>query len=380
MEGVIYLADKKTTELRRTPLYDYYLEKGLKLMDFGGWALPVQYTKIMEEHKAVREAVGIFDCAHMGEIRITGKNALDFVNSVITNDATKVKDNQSMYTAVTNKAGGTLDDVIFYKTSDEHFTFTPNASNTGKILNWFNKHNQDEDVVIEDVSADFGLIAIQGPKAVAALEKLTDTNLSDIKPFYFKADQTVAGVSPVLISRTGYTGEDGFELYVPFDEQLTIWKQLLEAGEEFGITECGLGARDTLRLEAGLALYGNDLSEDINPIEGGIGFTVKTGDKKEMDYPGKVALEAHRAAEDKKLSRGFELLGKGIAREGMAVKLADGTEVGIVTSGTKSPTFKKAIGFLMIDKNHAKFENEVFIDIRNKLVPAVLVKKDWLRR
>lgn len=380
MEGVIYLADKKTTELRRTPLYDYYLEKGLKLMDFGGWALPVQYTKIMEEHKAVREAVGIFDCAHMGEIRITGKNALDFVNSVITNDATKVKDNQSMYTAVTNKAGGTLDDVIFYKTSDEHFTFTPNASNTGKILNWFNKHNQDEDVVIEDVSADFGLIAIQGPKAVAALEKLTDTNLSDIKPFYFKADQTVAGVSPVLISRTGYTGEDGFELYVPFDEQLTIWKQLLEAGEEFGITECGLGARDTLRLEAGLALYGNDLSEDINPIEGGIGFTVKTGDKKEMDYPGKEALEAYRAAEDKKLSRGFELLGKGIAREGMPVKLADGTEVGIVTSGTKSPTFKKAIGFLMIDKNHAKFENEVFIDIRNKLVPAVLVKKDWLRR
>lgn len=380
MEGVIYLADKKTTELRRTPLYDYYLEKGLKLMDFGGWALPVQYTKIMEEHKAVREAVGIFDCAHMGEIRITGKNALDFVNSVITNDATKVKDNQSMYTAVTNEAGGTLDDVIFYKTSDEHFTFTPNASNTEKILNWFNKHNQDEDVVIEDVSADFGLIAIQGPKAVSVLEKLTDTNLSYIKPFYFKADQTVAGVSPVLISRTGYTGEDGFELYVPFDEQLTIWKQLLEAGEEFGITECGLGARDTLRLEAGLALYGNDLSEDINPIEGGIGFTVKTGDKKEVDYPGKEALEAHRAADSKRLSRGFELLGKGIAREGMPVKLADGTEVGVVTSGTKSPTFKKAIGFLMIDKNHAQLENEVFIDIRNKLVPAVLVKKDWLRR
>ena len=380
MEGVIYLVDKQTIELRRTPLYDYYLEKGLKLMDFGGWALPVQYTKIMEEHKAVREAVGIFDCAHMGEIRITGKNALDFVNSVITNDATKVKDNQSMYTAVTNKAGGTLDDVIFYKTSDEHFTFTPNASNTGKILNWFNKHNQDEDVVIEDVSGDFGLIAIQGPKAVAALEKLTDTNLSDIKPFYFKADQTVAGVSPVLISRTGYTGEDGFELYVPFDEQLTIWKQLLEAGEEFGITECGLGARDTLRLEAGLALYGNDLSEDINPIEGGIGFTVKTGDKKTVDYPGKEALEAYRAAENTKISRGFELLGKGIAREGMPVKLADGTEVGIVTSGTKSPTFKKAIGFLMIDKNHAKLESEVFIDIRNKLVPAVLVKKDWLRR
>lgn len=380
MEGVLYLADKQTTELRRTPLYDYYLEKGLKLMDFGGWALPVQFTKIMAEHEAVREAVGLFDCAHMGEIRITGENALRFVNSIITNDASKVKDNQSMYTAVTNETGGTLDDVIFYKTSDEHFTFTPNASNSEKILNWFNKQNMDEDVVIEDVSADFGLIAIQGPKAEAVLEKVTTTDLSDIKPFYFKADQTVGGVHPVIISRTGYTGEDGFEVYVPFDKQETIWKKLLEVGEEFGITECGLGARDTLRLEAGLALYGNDLSEDINPIEGGIGFTVKTGDKKTVDYPGKEALEAHRRTENTKMSRGFELTGKGIAREGMPIKLADGTEVGIVTSGTKSPTFKKAIGFLMIEKNHAQLDNEVFIDIRNKLVSAVLVKKDWLRR
>lgn len=374
------MTETAKNNLKKTPLYDYYLEKNLKLMDFGGWALPVQYTKILEEHKAVREAVGIFDVAHMGEIRITGKHALDFVNSVITNDATPLKINQSMYTAVTNDDGGTLDDVIFYKVSDEKFIFTPNASNTEKIYNWFVKHNQDNQVTIEDISDEYGLIAIQGPKAMAVLEKLTNAILSEIKPFYFKANETVAGIHPVIISRTGYTGEEGFELYVPFAEQLTIWKQLLEAGEEFGLKECGLGARDTLRLEAGLSLYGNDLSEDINPIEGGIGFTVKTGDKKTEDYPGKSALEAYQAKENKRQSRGFELVGKGIARNGMPVRLADGTEIGVVTSGTKSPTLNKAIGYLLIDKKYGQLDNEVFIDIRNKLVPAVIVKKDWLRR
>lgn len=366
--------------LKKTPLYDYYLENNLKLTDFGGWALPIQFTKIAEEHEAVRERVGLFDVAHMGEIRVTGEYALDFVNSIITNDASKLEDHQAMYTAITNEDGGTLDDVIFYKHADDSFTFTPNAANTEKILQWFKQHNQENQVTIEDQTNEIGLIAIQGPKAEAVLEKVTDANLAELKSYHYLSDQTVADVHSVAISRTGYTGEEGFELYVPFGRQLEIWQALLKAGEEFGLQECGLGARDTLRLEAGLPLYGNDLSEEINPIEGGIGFTVKTDDKKEADYPGKEALETYKSQDQKRQSRGFELKGRGIARPGMSVKLEDGTEIGQVTSGTMSPTFKKAIGFALINKQYAKLGNEVFIEIRNKLVPAELVKKDWLRR
>ena len=366
--------------LKKTPLYDYYMEKKLKLTDFGGWALPIQITKLAEEHEAVRERVGLFDCAHMGEIRVTGTRALEFVNGLITNDATKLVVNQAMYTAITNEDGGTLDDVIFYKQADDSFLFTPNAANTEKILNWFKQHNHDEMVTVEDLSDEIGLIAIQGPKAEAVLQKLTATDLAEIKTYHYLPNQTVADIDQVAISRTGYTGEAGFELYVPFDQQLIIWKALLEAGAEFGIQECGLGARDTLRLEAGLPLYGNDMSETINPSEGGIAFTVKTGEQKETEYPGRVALAAHKEKENKRISRGFELKDRGIARPGMTVKNTDGTEIGTVTSGTMSPTFNKAIGFMLIDKQHAKLGDEVFIEVRKKLVPAEIVKKDWLRR
>lgn len=284
------MAETDENGLKKTPMYEYYLENNIKISDFHGWALPIQFTKLAEEHEAVRDRVGIFDVAHMGEIQITGEHAVEFVNSLITNDATNTKDNQAMYTAITNEEGGTLDDVIFYKHSDEHIIFTPNASNTDKIFDWFTKHNQDNKVKIENASDEMGIIALQGPKAEATLQKLTQADLSEIKPFQFIPEAIVADVQPVVISRTGYTGEDGFELYVPFNQQPEIWKQLLKAGEEFGMKECGLGARDTLRLEAGLALYGNELTEEINPFEGGIGFAVKLGDKKAVDYPGKKAL------------------------------------------------------------------------------------------
>ena len=374
------MAQTDENGLKKTPMYDYYIEKNIKISDFHGWALPIQFTKLAEEHEAVRERVGIFDVAHMGEIRITGERTVDFVNSLITNDATKAKDNQAMYTAITNEEGGTLDDVIFYKHSNEQIVFTPNASNTDKIYNWFLKHNQDNEVEIKNASDEIGIIALQGPKAEATLRKLTKTDLSEIKPFQFVSEATVADVNPVVISRTGYTGEDGFELYVPSDDQRTVWEKLVEAGEEFGLKECGLGARDTLRLEAGLSLYGNDLSEEINPYEGGIGFAVKLEDKKTVDYPGKAALEEYRKQEKQRISRAFELTGKGIAREGMRVKLEDGTEIGYVTSGTQSPTFKKAIGYALIDKEYGKLGDEFFIEVRKRLVPAKQVKKDWLRR
>lgn len=374
------MAETDENGLKKTPMYEYYLENNIKISDFHGWALPIQFTKLAEEHEAVRDRVGIFDVAHMGEIRITGEHAVEFVNSLITNDATNTKDNQAMYTAITNEEGGTLDDVIFYKHSDEHIIFTPNASNTDKIFDWFTKYNQDNKVKIENASDEIGIIALQGPKAEATLQKLTQADLSEIKPFQFIPEAIVADVQPVVISRTGYTGEDGFELYVPFNQQPEIWKQLLKAGEEFGMKECGLGARDTLRLEAGLALYGNELTEEINPFEGGIGFAVKLGDKKAVDYPGKKALEEYRKQDKQKISRAFELTGKGIAREGMLVKTKDGTEIGYVTSGTHSPTFKKAIGYALIDKAYGKFGAEFFIEVRKRLVPAKQVKKDWLKR
>lgn len=374
------MAQTDENGLKKTPMYEYYLENNIKISDFHGWALPIQFTKLAEEHEAVRDRVGIFDVAHMGEIRITGEHAVEFVNSLITNDATNTKDNQAMYTAITNEEGGTLDDVIFYKHSDEHIIFTPNASNTDKIFDWFTKYNQDNKVKIENASDEIGIIALQGPKAEATLQKLTQADLSKIKPFQFIPEAIVADVQPVVISRTGYTGEDGFELYVPFNQQPEIWKQLLKAGEEFGMKECGLGARDTLRLEAGLALYGNELTEEINPFEGGIGFAVKLGDKKAVDYPGKKALEEYRKQDKQKISRAFELTGKGIAREGMLVKTKDGTEIGYVTSGTHSPTFKKAIGYALIDKAYGKFGAEFFIEVRKRLVPAKQVKKDWLKR
>ena len=242
------------------------------------------------------------------------------------------------------------------------------------------QQNKNNLVKIEDLSSQYGLIALQGPKAVNVLEELTDEKLSTLSAFHFITGIEIAGIRDVMISRTGYTGEDGFELYVPFKKQIDLWCELLKAGKPFGLKECGLGARDTLRLEAGLALYGNDLSESINPIEGGIGFFVKTGEKKRQDYPGKSALERYKKQKNKRISRGFELTGKGIARPGMKAFLKDGTEIGVVTSGTKSPTLGIALGFVLVDQDSAKIEDEIFIDIRNKRVPAVIVKKDWLKR
>ncbi len=374
------MSDVQDSILKQTPMYGYYQANKLKLTDFGGWALPIQFTKIIEEHQAVRHSVGIFDVAHMGELRITGKDTLPFVQSIITNDASKLGNHRSMYTAITNAEGGTLDDVIFYKFSNEEILFTPNASNTEKIYNWFVEHQMNFEVTIEDVSKNYGLIAIQGPKAMKVLSELTQADLSNLKSFSFLPNETVADIDNVMISRTGYTGEDGFEFYLPFDAQEKLWQELLRAGEEYGIKECGLGARDTLRLEAGLALYGNDLSETINPLEGGIGFTVKTGDQKSADYPGKEALETYKQQDKKRISRGFTLTGKGIARPGMKVFLEDGTEIGEVTSGTKSPTLGESIGFMLVDQQATKLGQEVLVEIRNKKVTAVLEKKDWLKR
>lgn len=361
----------------KSPLYDYYVESGVELTDFAGWALPIQFTGIQEEHQAVRERVGLFEASHMGEVLITGENVIDWLNGIITNDATKCAVNQAQYTAVVNEKGQTLDDLIFYRLAEDAVLVTPNGSNNEKIQAWFHDHNKDNTVEITDRTYDYGLIAVQGPNSEELLAKLTDADLPPIKSYHFEDNHTVAGVDGVLVSRTGYTGEDGFELYIPWDETTKVWKALLSTGEEYGITECGLGARDTLRLEGGMALYGNDLSEDINPLEGGIAFAVNF-DKE--DFIGKEALAESKADPERYMSRGFELLGKGIARGGAEIYETEDSEepIGVVTSGTKAPTIGISLGYAMVKKPYAKFDNEVYVAIRKKRVPAKITRKNWL--
>lgn len=366
--------------LKKTPLYDYYVEKGLKITDFGGWALPIQFSKIQTEHAAVRDSVGLFDASHMGEVRITskGENALEWFNTMITNDTTKItKDGKAQYTAVTKEDGGMLDDLIYYRVNEDELLVTPNGSNREKIVEWLNDHN-DGQVEIADETYDWGLIAVQGPNAEALLSRLTDADLSSIEYYSYMPNQTVAGVENVQVSRTGYTGEEGFELYIPSEDTVTVWKKLVEEGQDLDVVECALGARDTLRLEAGLPLYGNDFDESVNPVAGGIAFAVPKA--KEADYIGKDAIAEYRSGDHvKETSRGFVIDGKKIARHGMDVKNEEGEVVGVVTSATKSPTLGYPLGFIRIDRNY-KLGDKVIIDVRGKDVEATLTKKDWLSK
>lgn len=364
--------------LRRTPLYDYYQTQGITLADFHGWALPIQFSKIQEEHDAVRQNVGLFETSHMGEVYVTGVDSETFINRVITNDIRQISNNQAQYTTIVNEQGGTLDDLIIYKISDERFLFTPNASNTEKIVAWLKTHQMSEQVTIEDVSHKMGLIAVQGPRSMELMQKLVKKDLSTLKPFHFIEKIDIASIADVFLSRTGYTGEDGFEIYCQWDQTEALWLELLQAGEEFSITECGLGARDTLRLEAGMSLYGQELDEHISPLEAGISFAVKLN--KDQEFIGQAALQAIKENGMTKISRGFELLDKGIARQGYLVYNDKGEEIGVVTSGTQSPSFKKAIGFMLIAKNEADFGQEVYIQVRKKKIPAIITKKDWLKR
>lgn len=365
--------------LKKTPLYDYYLEKGCKITDFGGWGLPIQFTKIQEEHDAVRNSVGLFDASHMGEVRITSKdeNALEWFNTMITNDTSKITwDGKAQYTAVCKEDGGMLDDLIYYRVNENELLLTPNGSNREKIVKWLQDHNNGQ-VEINDETYDWGLIAVQGPNAEKLMSRVTDADLASIEYYSYIPNQTVAGVDNVQLSRTGYTGEEGFELYIPYNDMLAVWKKLVEEGQDLDVVECALGARDTLRLEAGLPLYGNDFDESVNPIAGGVAFAVPKN--KEVDYIGKEAIAKYRAGDKKETSRGFEIDGKKIARHGMDVKNEDGEVVGVVTSATKSPTLGYPLGFIRIDRNY-KVGDKILIDVRGKDVEATLTKKDWLTR
>lgn len=369
---------EENTELKRTPLYDYYQRNGVKVVDFGSWALPIQYTGIIEEHKVVREKVGLFEVSHMGELEVSGENATAWLNKLITNDLRTIANNEAIYTIVPNAKGGILDDIIIYKFDETRYLLTPNASNTQKIWDQLEKHVEDG-ISLTDQSAETGLIAVQGPYAKDVVAEIFGEDVINLKNYTFIHGVNFKDVyTDVLISRTGYTGEDGYELYVKWDQTEALWEALLAVGEKYGIQPCGLGARDTLRLEAGMPLYGQDLSEDVTPLEAGLAFTVKWN--KEEKFIGQEALETQKEAGVAYLSRGFELTDKGIAREGYPVLNEAGKEIGQVTSGTRSPSLGKSIGFMRVLKDEVKLGDTVWIQVRKKKLAAEMTKKDWLKQ
>jgi aminomethyltransferase len=352
---------------RRTPLYDEHRALGARLVDFAGWEMPVQYEGIKAEHQAVRGAAGLFDVSHMGEVFFRGPDAEAAVQRLVTRDVSRLDEGQAGYSAVCYEDGGTVDDVLVYRRPDD-FLVVVNAANREKDLDHFRENIGDLDVEISDETDDWALLALQGPEAADLLQNLTDADLSALKYFRF-VDGEVAGVK-TIVSRTGYTGEDGFELYLPSDDAPRVWRVLLEAGA----SPAGLGARDTLRLEAGMCLYGNELDPETTPLEAGIGFAVHLD--KEQEFIGQDALRKEKVEGLRKKLVGFEVEGRGIARHDHPVRVDDET-VGKVTSGTLSPTLNKAIGLALVSPG---VEDRFEVVIRDRPVEAHAVPLPFYKR
>ncbi|QFT89774.1 Aminomethyltransferase [Bacillus sp. THAF10] len=363
------------TELKRTPLFDLYKENGAKTIDFGGWDLPVQFSSIKEEHEAVRTKAGLFDVSHMGEIEVKGKDSLAYLQKMMTNDVSKLKDGGAQYTAMCYPDGGTVDDLLVYKKADEDYLLVVNASNIEKDFDWLIS-NVNEEVEVTNISESVAQLALQGPLSQQILQKLTKTDLSEIKFFKFNENVDINGVT-ALVSRTGYTGEDGFEIYCASEDATKLWNSLLEVGKEDGLVPCGLGARDTLRFEAKLALYGQELTKDITPIEAGIGFAVKTD--KEADFFGKAVLKEQKENGAPRKLVGLEMLDKGIPRHGYEVFVGD-EQIGEVTTGTQSPTLKKNVGLALLKKEFTEIDTEVEVQVRKKRLKAKIVKTPFYQR
>ncbi|WP_227937808.1 glycine cleavage system aminomethyltransferase GcvT [Alkalihalobacillus deserti] len=365
------------TVLKRTPLFEAYKKYGAKVIDFGGWELPVQFSSILAEHEAVRKEAGLFDVSHMGEVLVEGKDAESYINYLVTNDVTKIGINQAQYTAMCYPDGGTVDDLLVYKLENEKYLLVINAANIEKDYEWMEQHVKG-DVTLQNISGNIAQLAIQGPKAEVILQKLTETDLSEIGFFHFSQHVNLDGVTDVLVSRTGYTGEDGFELYLATDKAEALWGKLLEAGKEDGLKPCGLGARDTLRFEARLALYGQELTNEISPLEAGIGFAVKTN--KESNFIGKDILKAQKEEGLKRKLVGIEVTGRGIPRNGYKVFSAGEEEIGFITSGTHSPSLKKSLGLALVSAEHAEMGKQLKVEVRNKKIDAVVVRSPFYKK
>ena len=366
-----------TDSMKLTPLNAVHKALGARMVPFGGWEMPVQYAGVIEEHLAVRKHAGLFDVSHMGEVEVRGAEALALVQRLTTNDAAKLVDGQIQYSALCYPNGGVVDDVTLYRSSATHFLFCVNASNTDKDFAWMQQVHAESGIngaILTNRSNEFAQLALQGPKAPAILARLTAAPLADIAYYHFRAGE-VGGV-PSLISRTGYTGEDGFELYIPATAAVDLWNRLLETGQSDGLVPVGLGARDTLRLEKGYALYGHELSPQISPLEAGLGWIVKL-DK--GDFVGRDALVAQKAAGIPRKLVGLVMAERGIPREGYPVYAGDRL-VGSVTSGTMSPSLKNGVALALLESSCAIPDSELLIGIRDRKLRARIVKPPFVKK
>lgn len=363
--------------LKRTPLYQDHLELGAKMVDFGGWAMPVQYSGIIEEHNAVRSRAGLFDVSHMGEIQVRGNGSLAFLQRLVTNDVSKMAPGQCQYNFMCYPSGGVVDDLLIYKHNDNHYLLVVNAGNKDKDFEWIleqQKQWEIEDIAIIDLSCQTGQVALQGPRSLEILSPLTDLSLADLRYYHF-AEGRVAGIA-ALVSRTGYTGEDGFEIYVPANKTSELWNKILEAGRPFGLLPAGLGARDTLRFEAKMPLYGHELSELRTPLEAGLGMFVSLA---KGDFNGREALARQKEEGVKVKLVGFKMVERGVARSGYELE-KDGRIIGEVTSGNFSPTLKANLGLGYVAKEEAAAGNEINVIIRDKAVKAQIVSTFYKRQ
>jgi len=357
----------------QTVCHDWHVSHGGRMVDFAGWGMPVQYTSIIAEHTAVRTAAGLFDIAHMGRLRFDGPDACRFLDHLLTNDVTRLEIGDIRYALVTNEQGGILDDVLVYR-FDGFYLLVVNASNRLKIIDWIEQHRGGFDVTTRDLTTERFMLAIQGPSALEILQPLVEEDVSSLG-YYTGCETTVIG-QPAILTRTGYTGEDGAEVILPAEQGSELWETLIARGSDRGLLPTGLGCRDTLRLEAAMPLYGHELDESIDPFTAGLSFGVKL---KGGDFIGKEALIAARARTDRARRVGLELEGRRIAREGAAIYAGD-QNVGRVTSGTFAPTLKKSIAMAYVWGESAETGTELEIDIRGKRVPATVVPLPFYRR
>lgn len=361
--------------MKKTKFYDIHKKHGGKIVEFAGYQMPIQYSSIIAEHKAVRESVGVFDVSHMGEVKVKGEKALDFVQHITVNDASKLFPGRVQYSAMCYDSGGIVDDLLVYKIADDEFFLVINASNIEKDFQWMNSHNH-FNVELTNESDEYSLLAVQGPNSQKTLEKISDVSL-DMEYYHF-TNGKIAGVD-MLISRTGYTGELGFELYFKGNEAEAekVWNAIFEAGKEFNIQPAGLGARDTLRLEMGYCLYGNDIDKSTNPLEAGLGWITKL--KKDSDFVGKAALQD---AKEKGLERKLIALTsneKSFPRPGYEIT-SDGKVVGKITSGTVSPILEKPIALAYVDKDYCSDHVQLNFNIRGKEIPAKISSLPFVKK
>jgi len=363
-----------TETLRRTPLYDTHVRHGARMVPFAGWEMPVQYRSAVEEHHVTRNAAGLFDVSHMGEVFFEGPAALESLQRLTTNDLRQCADGQAQYNCMLRPGGGMVDDIVVYRFHAEKFLVCVNAGNRDKDVAWMLAEGTRPGCTVTDRGDDFAQLAVQGPKATALLQTITATDLSTIKTYWF-ATGAVAGIE-AIIARTGYTGEDGFELFVAPDKAAALWDALIEAGNPFGLEPAGLGARDSLRLESCYRLYGNDMDENTTPLEAGLAWIVKL-DK--GDFIGRDALVAQKAAGLPQRIAGFKLVEKGIARHDYPV-LHEGQKVGRVTSGTLTPTVKESVGMAYLPPALCKEGTAIQVEVRGKPVAAVVAKTPFYKR